>query len=66
MNNIRRQCILSWQITLIGFCLMFLLGFGFSYANQDTRLEVQFVGLIVFTILVVTKNQFESSFKRFD
>lgn len=53
MNNIRRQCILSWQIALIGFWLTFFLGFGFSYANQDTRLEVQFVGLIVFTILVV-------------
>ena len=53
MNNIRRQCILSWQIPLIGFWLTFFLGFGFSYANQDTRLEVQFVGLAVFTILVV-------------
>ena len=53
MNNIRRRCLLSWQIPLIGFWLTFLLGLGFSYSNQDIRPEVQSVGLVVFTVLVV-------------
>jgi inosine-uridine nucleoside N-ribohydrolase len=52
MNNIRRECLLSWQIPSIGFGLTFLLGLGFSYSNQDIRSEVQSVGLIVFTVLV--------------
>jgi inosine-uridine nucleoside N-ribohydrolase len=53
MNNLQRQCILSWKIPLVGFWLTFFLGFGFSYSNQDTRLEVQFVGLTIFNILAV-------------
>jgi inosine-uridine nucleoside N-ribohydrolase len=52
MNNIRRKCLLSWQIPSIGFGLTFLLGLGFSYSNQDIRSEVQSVGLVVFTVLV--------------
>ncbi len=52
MNNIRRKCLLSWQISLIGFGLTFLLGLGLSYSNQDIRPEVQSVGLLVFTVLV--------------
>lgn len=52
MNNIRRKCLLSWQIPLIGFGLTFVLGLGFSYSNQDIRSEVQSVGLGVFTVLV--------------
>ena len=53
MKNIWRKCLLSWQIPSIGFGLTFLLGLGFSYSNQDTRLQVQLVGLTVFTILVM-------------
>ena len=53
MKNIRRQCLFSWQIPLVGFGLTFLLGWGFSYSNQDIRPEVQFAGLAVFTVLVV-------------
>ncbi len=53
MNNIRRKCLLSWQIPSIGFGLTFLLGLGLSYSNQDIRSEVQSVGLLVFTVLVV-------------
>jgi inosine-uridine nucleoside N-ribohydrolase len=52
MNNIRRKCLLSWQIPSIGFGLTFLLGSGFSYSNLDIRSEVQSVGLVVFTVLV--------------
>jgi inosine-uridine nucleoside N-ribohydrolase len=52
MNNIRRKCLLSWQIPSIGFGLTFLLGLGFSYSNQDIRSEVQIVGLTIFTVLV--------------
>ncbi len=53
MNNIRRRCLLSWQIPSIGFGLTFLLGLGLNYSNQDIRPEVQSVGLVVFTVLVV-------------
>ena len=53
MKNIWRKCLLSWQIPSIGFGLTFLLGLEFSYSNQDTRLQVQLVGLTVFTILVM-------------
>jgi inosine-uridine nucleoside N-ribohydrolase len=52
MNNIRRKCLLSWQVPSIGFGLTFLLGLGFSYSNLDIRSEVQSVGLVVFTMLV--------------
>ena len=52
MNNTWSKCLLSWQIPLIGFGLTFILGFGFSYSNQDIRSEVQFVGLVIFTVLV--------------
>jgi uncharacterized membrane protein len=53
MNKIRRKCLLSWQIPSIGFGLTFLLGLGLSYSNQDIRSEVQSVGLVVFSVLVV-------------
>ncbi len=52
MNKIWRKCLLSWQIPSIGFGITFILGLGFSYSNQDIRLEVQSVGLVVFTVLV--------------
>ena len=29
-----------------------MLGLGFSYSNQDTRSEVQSVGLVIFSVLV--------------
>lgn len=52
MNNIRRQCLLSWQIPSIGFGLTVLLGLGLSYSNQDIRSDVQSVGLGVLVVLV--------------
>jgi inosine-uridine nucleoside N-ribohydrolase len=52
MNNIRRKCLLSWQVPSIGFGLTFLLGLGLSSSNLDIKSEVQSVGLIVFTVLV--------------
>ncbi|WP_143289477.1 hypothetical protein [Brunnivagina elsteri] len=58
MNNIRRKCLLSWQIPLIGFGLTFLLGLGLSYSNQDIRSEVQSVGLLVFTVLVAIASHY--------
>jgi inosine-uridine nucleoside N-ribohydrolase/uncharacterized membrane protein len=53
MNNVRRKCLLSWQIPSIGFGLTFLLGLGLSYSNQDIRSDVQSVGLVVFSVLVL-------------
>ncbi|WP_373543222.1 nucleoside hydrolase [Chamaesiphon sp.] len=58
MNNIRRKCLLSWQIPSIGFGLTFLFGLGFSYSNRDIRAEVQSVGLVVFTVLVAVGSYF--------
>jgi purine nucleosidase len=50
-KSLNTRCINSWRIPLIGFFATYLWGAGNSLNNTDNRIDVQVVGLIVFTAL---------------
>ncbi len=43
----------SWQVPLAGYVITFLLGVGLSLSNQDIRMAVELVGLVLFAVFTV-------------
>ncbi len=52
-QRVIRTCKYSWLFPLTGFVLTFVGGLGFSLSNQDIRVDVQRIGLVVFAVLTV-------------